>query len=137
MLRQFSLPEEDIEFLNTSNYKWETIIDGGNRWVIIHEFPVPNGYNESSVTVAIQILSGYPNSQLDMAYFYPWLSRKDGVHIGQADQPMTIQQQSFQRWSRHYPWQPGIHSLSTHILSIEDWLSREFRIKPFQGVSGL
>ncbi|MGI8386582.1 E2/UBC family protein [Robertmurraya sp. P23] len=134
MRREFSLPEEDTDFLNSREWKWESIIEGSNRWIIIHDFPVPKGYNVSFSKVAVQILSGYPNSHLDMAYFYPWLSRTDGIQIGQADQQMIIWGQSFQRWSRHYEWKPGIHSLTTHLLSVEDWLEREFYIKPSQGV---
>lgn len=137
MRREFDLPEEDVAFLDSEGFKWETVIDGGHHWVIISNFPVPNGYNTTSVSCAIQIMSGYPASGLDMAYFYPWLQRHDGVHIGQADQPMQIHSLSYQRWSRHYPWRADFHSLGTHITSIKSWLGREFIIKPMQGVPNL
>lgn len=137
MRREFLLPEEDTEFLDSQEWDWETIIDGTNRWLLIHRFPVPSEYNIQQVTAAVQILSGYPSSQLDMVYFSPWLSRKDGVLIGLADQPMDIQGERFQRWSRHYVWQPGLHSLTTHLLAVEEWLQRELRIKPFKGTINL
>jgi hypothetical protein len=137
MRREFDLPEEDVAFLDSEGFQWETVIDGGNHWVIILDFPVPTGYNTNSVSCAIQIMSGYPASALDMAYFHPWLKRLDGVHIGQADQPMQINSLSYQRWSRHYPWRADFHNLGTHITSIKSWLEREFIIKPMQGVPNL
>ncbi|WP_017754957.1 E2/UBC family protein [Calidifontibacillus oryziterrae] len=132
MRREFSLPEEDIEFLNSSEWEWETIVDGNNRWLLINNFPVPNGYNQTKVTAAIQILSGYPTSQLDMVYFYPALHRKDNISIGQANVSQNICGVIYQRWSRHYQWKPGLHSLTTHILVIEEWLQREFDKNPLR-----
>jgi Prokaryotic E2 family E len=137
MRREFVLPEEDVEFLESREWNWETIIDNGNHWVLINDFTVPEEYNVQNVTAAIQIMSGYPTSQLDMVYFYPWLTRKDGIEIGQANISMNIQGSSFQRWSRHYQWQPGFHNLTTHLMAIEEWLKREFVIKPFRGVTSL
>ncbi|QOR65789.1 hypothetical protein IM538_18565 [Cytobacillus suaedae] len=135
MRREFLIPEEDIEFLNSRDWTWELVEEGGNRLVLIHGFPVPKGYTVNQTTVAIQILSGYPTTPLDMAYFHPKLEREDNILIGQADQTMSIEGSSFQRWSRHYRWEVGFHTLTTHILAIEDWLKREFVIKPFRGVS--
>lgn len=132
MRREFSLPEEDVDFLDSSEWEWETIVDGNNRWLLINDFSVPNGYNLSEVTAAIQILSGYPTSQLDMVYFHPALQRKDNFAIGQANVFQTIGGVSFQRWSRHYQWKPGLHSLATHILAIEEWLKREFDKNPMR-----
>jgi hypothetical protein len=136
MSRDFTLPEEETTFLNEHDWQWETITDGSTKWVLIHGFPIPSEYNEEMVSVAIQIQSGYPTSQLDMAYFYPWIKRKDNIPIRQADQPMNIQGKSYQRWSRHYTWCPGLHDLTTHIKSIKTWLEAEFRKNPSALASG-
>lgn len=135
MRRAFMLPEEDVDFLDSKSLQWETINYGGCQWVLLHDFLLPKGYNHETVTAAIQITSSYPTSQLDMVYFYPSLRREDNVVIGAADQPMEIEGKTYQRWSRHYPWKAGLHSLATHIQSIELWLLREFQIKPMQGVA--
>ena len=63
--RQFDLPVEDTKFLDEYELPWETIVDG-SMWVLIHEFPVPPGYNHAKVTAAIRIETGYPNTELNM-----------------------------------------------------------------------
>jgi hypothetical protein len=43
---------------------------------------VPEGYNEKHVIAALQIASGYDDTQIDMVYFFPALQRLDGKQIG-------------------------------------------------------
>lgn len=128
----FLLPEEDIEFLEESSYKWETIIVGAQRWLVIDDYPITNGYNVQVAKLALRIDAGYPNSQIDMVYFYPPLSRLDSKPIGAlVNQP--LKNLNFQRWSRHRtpqnPWRPGIDNLQTHLLLVDYWLQREFLIR--------
>ncbi|GMU68257.1 MAG: hypothetical protein AMXMBFR37_05900 [Steroidobacteraceae bacterium] len=128
--RQFELLPEDEQFLNELGLPWETIVDG-SHWVLIHDFPTNGGYNHRLVTVAIRMETGYPQAQLDMAYFFPALGRIDGKPIGAADAKQAINGKAFQRWSRHRtaqnPWRPGEDNLGTHIHLVEDWLTREFK----------
>ncbi|MBL4580205.1 MAG: hypothetical protein JKY29_00185 [Gammaproteobacteria bacterium] len=127
--REFDLLPEDSEFLDNYGLHWETISSNG-QWVLLHEFLTPDGYNHSKVTVAIRLETGYPQSELDMAYFFPKLSRKDGKAIGRTESNQVIDGKDFQRWSRHRtaqnPWVAGEDHLGTHILLVEDWLEREF-----------
>lgn len=125
MRRIFRLPEADEAFLDALGLPWETIREGGTRWLLIHEFPVGKGYNVDKTTVAIQIDGGYPPGKLDMAWYYPTLSRQDGVPIA-ALSTEQIDGRQFQRWSRHYPWREGEDDLSTHIRRMEAWLRDEF-----------
>lgn len=122
--RTFSMPEADEEYLDANYPTWETIIDSGIPWLILNDFPAPEGYNHRKVQAAIQISSGYPNTQLDMVYLLPNLSRTDGRQIRNLS-PMTIEGQSWQRWSRHYPWRTGVDDLITHIERIKSWLADE------------
>ncbi len=129
--RQFELPEEDRAFLEEYGYWWETVIDG-SYWILLHAFSTMHiGYNHETVTAAIRIESGYPKAALDMVYFYPTLSRKDGSPIAATQATQAIDGKTFQRWSRHYtgenPWVIGEHNLGTHIWTIEGWLMREFQ----------
>lgn len=130
MRRQFLLPEADMNYLNASGLRWETIIEGNWRWLLLYEHRIPNGYDLSSVTVAISISAGYPDAQLDMVYFYPPLARQDGRAIG-ALSSQAIEGKSFQRWSRHRtganPWRPGEDDLSAHLALVQHWLEREFQ----------
>lgn len=131
--RQFDLLPEDEEFLDQYGLRWETIIDG-SQWVLIHDFQVPDGYNHGSATVAIRMETGYPDTALDMVYFFPALARKDGKKIAATDATQVINSQTFQRWSRHRtplnPWKVGFDNIGTHIFLVEDWLDREFEKCP-------
>jgi hypothetical protein len=129
MRRQFDLPEADVDHLTARGLPWETLAEGDARWLVINDFPVPAGYNHSRVQLALRIEPAYPDTQIDMAYFFPALARADGGAIG-ALSSQAIDGRQFQRWSRHRtgnnPWRPGEDDLSTHLLLVEDWLRREF-----------
>lgn len=130
--RQFDLPESDCQHLESLGLSWETIVDGGSRWLIVHAFPVPGAYTAPTALVALQIAPGYPDVQIDMAYFYPALARSDGKPIAQiADQP--IDGKVYQRWSRHRtdvdPWRPSIDNVGTHLVQVTEWLRRELRLR--------
>lgn len=129
MRRQFELLSDDEQFLNEFGLRWETVVDG-SPWVLIHDFPTHEGYNSAHVIAAIRMETGYPNSELNMVYFFPAIARKDGMPIGATESLQTIDGKTFQRWSRHRtgenPWKPGEDNLGTHIHLIEDWLVREF-----------
>ncbi len=127
--KEFELLPEDNAFLNDYGLDWEAVIDG-SQWVLIKNFPTPEGYNHSTVTVAIRLETGYPNVALDMVYFSPALKRKDGQTIAATDGTQEIKGETYQRWSRHRtsenPWVVGRDCLGSHVILIEDWLDREF-----------
>jgi hypothetical protein len=126
--KQFSLPEDDIEYLDTIKLPWETFIQGNCKWLIIHDFEIPKGYNHKEAKVAIKIENGYPTAQLDMVYFFPALAKVNNGRIN-ALSNQVIDGLSYQRWSRHRtrqnPWRPGVDDLSAHVTLIESWLERE------------
>jgi hypothetical protein len=130
MRREFSLPSFDVSYLRTTGLAWETIKDvNGSQWLLLHERPVAHaGYSPATTTLALQIPSGYPDAQIDMAYFFPPLARSDGGQIS-ALATVEIDGKGFQRWSRHRtgdgPWRPGEDDLSTHLVLVDDWLERE------------
>jgi hypothetical protein len=127
--RAFTLPETDQRILDEFGKPWETILDG-SQWLLIHSFPVPDGYNHKEVTAAILIPQGYPLAALDMVYFNPGLQRIDGVMIKATEATQSIAGQTYQRWSRHMtsanPWRAGKDNIETQICLIQDWLEREF-----------
>jgi hypothetical protein len=129
MRRDFALPEQDNDFLEASGYNWDTLRDGHNNWVIIHNYPVPEGYNVTTVSVALKIDQGYPVSQIDMAYFFPKLSLRNGKVISASQANQIIIDNHFQRWSRHRtgqnPWRPGLDDISTQLNLVNFWLERE------------
>lgn len=121
MRREFPLPEEDEESLNALGLPWETIRDGGGQWLLLHEMEFREGFNHRKGSVAVQIPPSYPTAGLDMAYFFPHLARQDGRPVGQTQCLQAIDNKQWQRWSRHYTWEPGVHSISTHIVLIHRW----------------
>lgn len=127
--RDFVLPAEDVAFLDSLDLRWEALADGSNLWVIIYGVAVPSGYRTSLVDVAIQIMPGYPTSQLDMAYFNPALVRTDGRPIPNTEAIQIIDGKSWQRWSRHRTgsttWVPGVDNLERHFVYIQEWFTRE------------
>ena len=68
--RDFDLLPQDEKFLEEYGLPWETISDG-SQWVLIHEFPTHDGYNHLRVTAAIRMETGYPNTELNLVYFFP------------------------------------------------------------------
>ena len=131
--RAFDLPEEDREHLDARGLPWETVSEKDNQWLLIHDFPIPEGYSHRSVTAAIRIPANYPTAGLDMVYFHPSLAREDGIHIRATEGTVAVDGRTFQQWSRHRtaanPWRPGIDQISTHLSLVEEWLLREFPVK--------
>ena len=130
MRRQFALPAEDMEWLEGLGKPFELVSEGGALRVVIHELGVPAGYNVPTVSVNVRIEPGYPDAQIDMAYFYPDLTLTNGRALG-AISPDAFDGKTWQRWSRHRtpanPWRPGIDNLATHFALVQDWLERETR----------
>jgi hypothetical protein len=126
--RQFCLPATDELFLNSLNHVWEAVIEAGVRRVIIYDLQLPVGYTRETVTVNMRIESGYPEAQIDMAYFFPPIARVDGKPIN-AICPDTFDGKEWQRWSRHRtganPWRPGLDNVGTHVAAINAWLCTE------------
>ncbi|MCE5175792.1 MAG: E2/UBC family protein [Bacteroidales bacterium] len=137
MKKDFQLPEEDVIFLDGLGLSWEAINDHNMQWIIVHDYPVISGYNNEKVSIAVKIETGYPRTQLDMAYFYPALQRLDGKTIN-AICDQIIDGKQFQRWSRHRtptnPWREGVDDLSTHMALISFWFEQEF-IKQANGIT--
>jgi hypothetical protein len=127
--REIELLSDDASYLNKHFPKWETLMQGGTGWVLIHDFGLPEGYQVETTTVAFMIPPSYPTTEFDMMYFYPALNRKDGQPIG-ALSPQGLDGKNFQRWSRHRTagvWRSGVDNLETHVLSVHSWLIDELK----------
>lgn len=127
--RAFVFSEADTRYLNSQKLGWETIVDGGARWLIVKNFPIPPGYNVTHADLALEIPATYPDTQIDMAFFFPPLSLQSGKRINAIDGRRSCDQRQFQQWSRHRtpadPWRPGTDDLSTHVHTTIAWLERE------------
>jgi hypothetical protein len=130
MRRDFELREADREFLERQGLAWEAVRDKRVDWLVIHDWPIPPGYNVSRAKAALQLPPGYPSAQIDMAYFHPALARRDGKGIVQAS-VADLAGVRYQRWSRHRtcrnPWVPGDDCVETHLILVALWLKAELR----------
>ena len=127
--QDFRMPAAEEGYLNRLGLPWEALRDAATRWLIIHNWKLPAGYNHEQISLALLIPDNYSDSQIDMVYFRPPLARKDGRPIG-ALSTQNIAGSEWQRWSRHRtaanPWRPGIDDVASHLALVDEWLQREF-----------
>jgi hypothetical protein len=128
MRRQFRLPEADELHMGTLGLPWETVVEATVQWLVVHDRPLPHGYNHGKVLTALVIAPGYPDAQLDMVYFCPHLARADGARIGGLSS-RAFDSKDWQQWSRHRteqnPWRPGEDDIAGHFILVDYWLRRE------------
>ncbi len=128
--RDFRLAEADSDALDAMNIEWTTVKDpSGTLLLVIPGWSLPAGYNVATATLVLVLPAGYPDTQIDMAYFSPALSRTDGKAVNNLTS-VTWSIGALQQWSRHRtaqnPWRPGVDDISTHLSLVDDWLRREF-----------
>lgn len=129
MRRLFQLAEEDEACLTARSPNWEAIVENNTKWVIVPDFTILEGYNQRTASAAMRILPSYPDDQIDMVYFYPALALNSGRAIRQLT-PFALDGKQYQQWSRHRQageWRPGIDSICTHMLQVDNWLQKELR----------
>lgn len=136
--REFELLEEDEAYLSTLQLPWEAAKLANQNWILVHNYPIPDGYNVKTASIAIRMIGSYPTSALDMVYFYPSLRRMDQQPVGAlTDYPLDGK--TYQQWSRHRtsanPWRADVDNLSTHIPLADFWLSNEFVKRPQRALS--
>lgn len=122
---EFALLPQDEQHLNLLGLTWEMLIDGGRRWLIIHDYPLPPGYRSAVTRIGIEVPVTYPGAQLDMFYCHPPLALQSGAAIPQTQATERITGLAFQRWSRHRQWDPARDTLATHLALVDESLRRE------------
>ncbi len=127
---QFNLLPADREYLDSIGLRWEAVEEGGIKAAVIYDWPLPKGYNVIEADVHVRLNPGYPDTQIDMAYFSPALARADSRGIGGLSM-CSFDGRQWQQWSRHRTsnstWRIGEDNLSTHMSLVRDWLEAELR----------
>ncbi len=77
----FPLLPDDEAHLGRLGLRWETINDGGRRWLLIRNLPLPVGYQATTADIAVEVPVSYPTAQLDMFYCRPALALTSGAVI--------------------------------------------------------
>lgn len=110
------------------------IEDGGQRFLIIADYPLPEGlYVQDKCDVLVIIPQNYNQGGNDMFWTFPRLVKSDGTPIpqtqnaGQGDN-RTYDGREFCRWSRHWnkppsSWRAGKDDVLTILRRIE-WAFR-------------
>ena len=126
---EFALLNKDEAYLDQLGITYETFFHSNKRWLVLLDYPLPEGYNHPKTNIAIDIPANYPTSMIDMFYCYPNLAMTNGTQIPATTVKIDIENKSFQRWSRHLgrgrPWNPISDSVMTHVSLIEESLLRE------------
>jgi hypothetical protein len=91
--------------------------DAGVGAVVIKDFALPQEkFDHDKVDVMIQLPAGYPDASVDMFYTLPWIRLKaTNNYAACADVPQLFAGASWQRWSRHADWRPGIDGIRTMV----------------------
>ncbi len=121
----FALLPQDEAHLNRLALRWETAVDAGRRWLLLRNYPLPNGYNVASADIGIEFPTSYPSAQLDMFYCNPHLASANGDAIPQTQVTQDIFSVNYQRWSRHRQWDASRDTLATHLALVDESLRRE------------
>jgi E2/UBC family protein E/multiubiquitin len=127
--RDFDLLEVDERYLNELGYFWETVNDAGSRWLLIHNYRVPAGYNQQAVLLGLLIPPTYPGAQIDMFYTSPKLTLTSGRPIDRTQVSAVICGTPFNGWSRHRSeaakWKPATDNVLTHLALVESAIAKE------------
>lgn len=118
------LPQDEVHLVRLG-YSWETVNENGRRWLLLHNYRLPAGYNVVMTDIAVEIPVSYPGAQLDMFYCLPPLALPSGKMIPQTQGHERIGGHVYQRWSRHRQWNPAADTLVTHLALLDESLLRE------------
>ncbi|WP_061959685.1 multiubiquitin domain-containing protein [Cupriavidus pauculus] len=127
--KEFALLEADEDFLDQHFAHWETLVQGGRRWLLIYAYPTPPGYSVRRITLALEVPPNYPGAQIDMFYVLPHLSLISGAPLPNTEAREVIEGSEYQRWSRHRgagsEWKANSDNVITHLALVESALVKE------------
>lgn len=133
--RAFQLLPKDHQYLDALGLKWETVIEhdaaagATRRWLLIHDYPLLEGFSQSKVQLALEIVLDYPAAQIDMFYFLPFVSLANGQEVASTQVRATIKGATFQGWSRHRngasSWDPNSDCVQTQLALVESCMLKE------------
>lgn len=127
--RQFKVLKVDEQFLDGMGLRWEAVLEGEARWLVIHDYQLPVGYTPQAVRLALNIHKDYPAAQIDMFYFWPHVRPTSGGEIPSTQVTATMDGMVFQGWSRHRneasKWDENSDNVRTHMALVETCLGKE------------
>jgi hypothetical protein len=127
--RAFALLDVDEGHLNRLGLKWETIIEGARRWLLLHDYPLPPGYTVTRTKMALEIPPTYPGAQIYGFYAYPPLALPSGHAIASTQLRGVLHGAEYHGWSRSRgpsePWSPATDNVVTQLALVDAALAKE------------
>lgn len=127
--RDFALLDADTDYLDRLKLQWETVEESDQRrWLLIHRYPVLDGYTVSHTLLALEVPPPYPAAQIYGFYAYPPLQLVSGREIPSTQMRGTIRDKEFHGWSRNRgdaAWNPALDNVVTQLALVEAALAKE------------
>ena len=124
----FALLDVDAAHLARIGLDWETVVEQNRRWLVIHDYPVPEGYTVKCAILALEIPPTYPGAQIYGFFAFPPLALASGRTVASTQMRGIIFGKEFHGWSRNrgaIPWNPAIDKVATQLALVEAALSKE------------
>ncbi|TAL35810.1 MAG: hypothetical protein EPN98_05940 [Phenylobacterium sp.] len=126
--REFDLLEADDRHLAALALRWETLIQGERRWLLVHDYPVPAGYTVKRILLSLEVPPTYPGAQIYGFYAFPPLALAAGGQIPSTQMRGVIDGQEFHGWSRNRgltPWNASLDNVATQLALVDAALAKE------------
>jgi len=117
------IQEDDIAFLDDKKFDYTLVQLGMEVHLVIHKFSFPS-YVPKEADLLIKLLSGYPQTAVDMFYTTPDVKLPTGAFPQSCDQHPVIGDKPWQQWSRHIVWRSGIDNLRTFLTAVVAEINR-------------
>lgn len=122
-----ALPPDDTKYLASRAEECTIHPESGLTCIVLHDFPLPPGYQSAKADLLLRLSAGYPDVAPDMWWFDPPVLRADGAEIPQTNVIEVYLGRSWQRWSRHLQsgqWQSGVDSVESFLALVRSELFR-------------
>ncbi|MDE2600618.1 MAG: multiubiquitin domain-containing protein [Rhodocyclaceae bacterium] len=127
--RTFALLDVDEAHLNRLGLKWETLVEAERRWLLLHDYPLPDGYTVSHSKVALEVPPTYPGAQIYGFYAYPPLALSSGRVIASTQLRGVLLGVEYHGWSRNRgpaaPWDANADNVVTQLALVDAALAKE------------
>lgn len=108
------LEEEGLHFAEAD--------ENGLHCVVIHDFPLPPGYQPEKTDLLLRLPAGFPDAAPDMWWCDPPVRLGTGSAPVAAESMETYLGRVWQRFSRHFQpgqWKPSRSGLATFLAVIK------------------
>jgi hypothetical protein len=123
-MNEIRLLDQDETFLKEKGYEFDLFVEGSEVHIVIKNFPLSAQYSPNKADMLIKIPPGYPDAPLDMFWTDPEIKLSNGQAPQATETRETHHERTWQRWSRHYAWRPGVDSLKNFLRSIHSELQK-------------